>query len=113
MSNTAPSLQSLELDETIVRLKACYARLLRRHDFSPGQIVRWKKGLRNKRFPAYGQPLIVLKTMPEPVFDTTITSDGNPYFREPLTLIVGILSSDGDLYCLHLDSRRLEPVKTS
>jgi hypothetical protein len=101
----------LDKEETIARLKACAARLVKAQTFSKGQLVQWKKGLKNKRTPAYGEPVIVVETLAQPVFDTETKSAGSPYFLEPLTLVAGELDNDGDFLCFHYDGRRFEPYK--
>ena len=100
---------SLDREETIVRLKACAARLAKAHTFAKGQLVRWKKGLKNKRTPAYGEPVIVVEVLPQPVFDTDAKNSGSPYFREPLTIVAGEIDGDGDFLVFHYDGRRFEP----
>jgi hypothetical protein len=103
----------LDRAETIARLEACVARLGKAHAFAPGQLVRWKKGLKNRMTPAYGEPLVVIRNLQAPVFDPAINDSGNPYFREPLTLIAGELAEDGGFFCYHYDARRLEPYRGS
>ena len=101
----------LDKEETIARLKACAARMAKTHAFTKGQLVQWKKGLKNKRTPAYGEPVVVLDVLAQPVFDEETKSAGSPYFREPLTLVAGEIDGDGDLLCFHYDARRFEPYK--
>lgn len=74
-----------------------------------GDVITWKDGLRNKRFPQYGEVAVVSRVMEEPVFDS-VENGGSIYFREPLDVVVAIIDSDGDLVELHLDSRRLRPA---
>ena len=100
---------ALDREETAIRLKACATRLLIRHAFRTGQLVQWKRGLKNRRTPAYGEPVVVVESLARPVYDEEIKSGGNPYFREPLTLIAGELDKDGDFICFHYDGRRFEP----
>ncbi len=89
------------------RLTAAFQALREHHRFAPGDLVRWKAGLRNKKRPHDGQPVIVMEVFDEPLYDHE-TSSGSPYFREPLTLVVGDLDDDGDFVLWHLDGRRLE-----
>lgn len=75
-----------------------------------GDFVRWKPGLKNKKKPgsygfllflniilAEGEACVVLESLPEPLYDLQ-KSAGTPYFREPLTLKLGILDSDGTFF---------------
>jgi hypothetical protein len=106
-----PDGKVLEKEETIARLRACAARMIKIHTFTKGQLVQWKKGLKNKRTPAYGEPVVTIEMLAQPVFDEETKSSGSHYFREPLTLVAGELDGDGDLLCFHYDARRFEPYK--
>ncbi len=101
----------LDTAEEVARMKACFARLGKEHNFKPGQLVQWKKGLKNKRTPEYGEPIIVTQFLDTTVFDTTCGDSSSPYFREPLTLIAGELTGNGDFLCFHYDARRFEPYQ--
>ena len=75
--------------------------------FSPGQLVKWKADLKNRRRPHDGEPAIVVAHLETPILRDEHDS-GSSYFREPLDLVLGILDSDGDFLCYHYDSRRFE-----
>ena len=82
-----------------------------RHAFKPGDLVEWKPGLRNKRWPCVGQPSVVVGIMAEPILDHTVEAGSN-YFREPLDLVIGYRHpSDGQFTEYHVDSRRFRPWK--
>ncbi len=83
--------------------------LLQKHDFKSGQAVKWKKGLRNKKFPEENQEAIVIDVLTTPILQHE-TESGTPYFREPLDLVLAMLDEDNDLVIFHYDSRRFEPV---
>jgi hypothetical protein len=101
----------LDKEETVARLKACAARLAKAHAFKRGQLVQWKKGLKNKVTPGYGEPVIVVETLDQPILDQHEKGSGSPYFREPLTLVAGEIDKDGDFLCFHYDGRRFEPYQ--
>jgi|SRR5215471_19873062 len=84
-----------------------YTALNQRHQFAPGGFVRWKLGLKNKRRPEYGTPVVVMEVLPEAVLDLRAESDSR-YFREPLDLVIGMLDTDGEFLVYHVDSRRFE-----
>jgi hypothetical protein len=66
--------------------------------------------LKNKRTPDYGQPAVVVDVLNTPIYDAAGTKGaGSPYFMEPLTLVAGLIDSDGDFICFHFDSHRFEP----
>lgn len=82
--------------------------LLQKNMFKVGQSVKWKKGLRNKKFPKDDAQAIVLEVLEVPLIQHE-TETGTPYFREPLDLILAVLDDDDDLVIFHYDSRRFEP----
>jgi hypothetical protein len=96
--------------ERISKLRELRSRLLEeKHTFVPGQPVRWKKNLKNRRKPAYDEPAIVIELLPQPVFDTKDEGASSPYFREPLDIVLGLVDDDNELVAYHFDSRRFEP----
>jgi hypothetical protein len=107
--NGGDGTDSLDTAEEVARMKACFARLCKVYNFKPGQLVQWKKGLKNKRTPCYGEPIIVMELLATPTFDNTVKDAGSPYFREPLSFVAGELDGDGDIICYHYDARRFEP----
>lgn len=82
------------------------------HTFCKGQIVKWKAGLRNRPMPAYNEIAVVREVLTEPVFEMCDHSKcaGSPLFREPLTLVLAMIDSDGDFIEFHYDGRRFEPA---
>lgn len=76
-------------------------------DFAIGDIVRWKKGLKNKKYPKEGQSAVVVEKLKEAIRQDQRDS-GTPYFREPLDLGLALLDEDQDLVVFYYDSRRFE-----
>jgi len=91
-------------------LKELFGRLNKAHFFSKGQFVKWKPGLKNRKFPEYGEPVIVTEVINDPVFDPNENCAASPYFQEPLTVVIGTYR-DADLLEFRLDGRRLEPFE--
>jgi hypothetical protein len=58
-------------------------RLDQLHAFRKGQFVKWKSGLKNRKFPDYGEPAIVTAVLPSPIFDPAEVSSASPIFRSP------------------------------
>lgn len=85
-------------------------RLKRAHDFSVGQFVKWKPGLKNRTFPDYGEPAIVRAVLPCPIFDPSENSASSPYFQEPLSIVIGVFRED-DFLEFRMDGRRFEPFE--
>jgi len=102
-----------DLVEQAKNLKAALEQLQTRHKFRVGQLVQWKRCMKNRRRPSMGEPAIVVEVLEEPVFDTSPENSGaaTPYFREPLDIQLGILDEDGDFSTFHFDSRRFEPFE--
>jgi hypothetical protein len=90
-------------------LRRAYDSYKQKHEFEPGQLVKWKPGLRNKQLPQYGLPAIVLEVPAEAVINTAEPTD-SPYFREPLNLVLGVIDVEGDLAVFHYDAQRFEPL---
>lgn len=91
-------------DADVQRLETAYNHFLQAHDFQTGQIVKWKKGLKNKKLPEENQPAIVLEVLDKPLY---LEGDsGSPYFREPLALVLAILDDEGDFMTFYYDKRR-------
>ncbi len=95
---------------TFGRLLELYKSLVEaRQSFTPGQLVQWKPGLKNRRVPLYGQPVVVVEALAEPVL--TDADSGSQYYREPLDIALGIVDQGDDFDVFHFDSRRFEAVK--
>jgi hypothetical protein len=67
-------------------------------------------GAENRRFPDYGEPVIVTDVLSVPLFDPSENSAGSPYFQEQLTLVVGMCRHD-EFIEFRLDGRRFEPFE--
>jgi hypothetical protein len=89
-----------------------FALLNAEHPFAAGDLVTWKPGLKNRRVPRYGEPAVIVSVLDVSVFDTDPES-GSTYFREPLTLVLGVIwdrdPGRGDFVTFHFDGRRFEP----
>jgi hypothetical protein len=90
------------------KLKELAERLDQFHSFTKGKFVKWKPGLKNRKFPDYGEPAIVTAVLPSSIFDPGEVTACSPYFQEPLTFVLGIYRDD-DFLEFRLDSRRFEP----
>lgn len=81
------------------------------HVLQAGMIVTWKSGLKNRRWPAYSKPGVVVKMLDSPVFDTD--ESGSTYYREPLDMIIGFFVDSGehrgDFLVFHANSERYQP----
>ena len=98
--------------QTRQMLEIAFKTLKVSHPFQPGQFVRWKKGMKNKKLPAYDEPVIVVEILSTAVFDKKSGGESeHPLFREPLDLVLGFFAkNEEEFLLLHYDSRRFEPV---
>lgn len=79
-------------DAVAEELRQRFRRLQHEEAFQAGDLIEWKPGLRNTERPEYGVPALVLEVLETPAF---FGEDiGGPYFREPLTLVIGIYSQE-------------------
>lgn len=99
------------LDDLAAALRGRFLSLTDAQRFAAGDVVTWKPGLRNRRWPSDGKPAIVVELLDPPVHDSEKDS-GNPYFREPLDIALGVFIEDGphrgDFVIWHVDGRRLQ-----
>ena len=81
------------------------ASLNSKEGFQTGDILFWKQGLKNKRAPLYGEPVIVVEVLETPIRPER-EGPGSAYFREPLDLLIGVLDEEDEMQIFHVDSRR-------
>lgn len=90
------------------RLRKAWELYQRCYDFKPGDLVRWKPGLKDRKLPLADEPAIVVKRLEQPVFDATVGA-GSPYFNIPYDMVLGVFDADGDFMTYHFCSERFEP----
>lgn len=54
-------------DDYAQRLEALHAAYAAANEFSPGDFVQWKPHMRNRRFPFYGRPAVVVEVLNSPL----------------------------------------------
>ena len=109
--HAADDLRAEDAGSGLCRKHAALAeRLSKINAFTKGQIIKWKPGLKNRRFPEYGEPVIVTDVLSVPIFDPCENSAGSPYFQEPLNIVVGMCRED-EFIEFRLDGRRFEPFE--
>ena len=93
-------------------LQALWARLNdgRERSLAPGQLAVWKPGLKNYRYPRYGEPAVVVELLEAPLVDPDIRS-GSPCYREPLDLLPGVVFGEERLFCVIRADRRFQPYE--
>lgn len=94
-------------EDHLTQLRTACNNFLRKEDFEVGQIVKWKKDLKNRRLPQKNQPAIVVRVLDEPIVSTDDESS-SPYFLEKLDIILGVISNDGTFLTFYYDSSRFE-----
>ena len=95
----------------IDELKQRNESFLEKYKFEKKQILKWKKGLKNRILPMENQPVIVVDILNPPLLSTEKES-GSPYFHESLDIILGFIDEKHDHFIVfHYDSQRFEPYK--
>jgi hypothetical protein len=94
-------------EEYTTQLQTAFNNFLKKDAFQVGQLVKWKKNLKNRQLPYLNQPAIVVEILDEPVISNEEES-GSPYFRENLDIILGILVDDEKFFTFYYDSKRFE-----
>jgi hypothetical protein len=66
-----------------------------------------------KHSTAYNEAAIAREVLSVPAYDACEAARcaNSPFFGEPLTLVLAVVDSDGDLFELRYDARRFEPVE--
>ncbi|CAA7625680.1 hypothetical protein [Magnetospirillum sp. UT-4] len=90
------------------KLRQRFSSFNKTHSFKPGDIVRWKRGLKNRKLPNEADPAIVIEVFATPLKDPQHGS-GSPYFAEKLDISLGILDDEDDFVIYCFDSKRFEP----
>lgn len=94
------------------------AALAVKHDFKPGDIVRWKNGLKIHAKPPVGAPMIVLRISTVEEFErlamaggsSAYTNTGSPHFGDVETLVVLFQDGDGEALTFWVPPNRVEPI---
>jgi len=81
--------------------------------YGVGDMVKWKKGMRNRRFPTADGVAIVTHVYPSPVYDKKAKESGSPQFHDPMSVILGVIDEDGDFVEFHYDGNRFERATDS
>lgn len=106
--NPTPTGVTAKMRETAAAVKQRFAMYQNNPGFQLGDLVVWKEGLRNRRFPRENTGAIVTRIFPQPIFDPKKKDAGSPYFRENLDLVLGVFDTDGDFVEYHNDSCRFQ-----
>lgn len=92
--------------DLLKKLKTLYEE---KNDFKVGDILSWKKQLKNRKFPDYNEPIIVLEILAEPIFDQSVEI-GSAYFNERNDIKAGVYRDD-TLLTFYFDSQRFEKME--
>jgi hypothetical protein len=103
-----PTISPPSREQQAELLKSAYRLLHQDHQFSAGQLVKWKAGLKNRTLPKENDPAVVIQVLDSPICDATKTS-GSQAFQEPLDILLGVIAPDKTLRIFYYDHRRFEP----
>eukprot|EP00727_Mastigamoeba_balamuthi_P011384 m51a1_g6869 hypothetical protein (254) ;mRNA; f:164582-165894 len=77
-----------------------------RAELRPGDIVRWKQHMWNRRYPARDDVAVVTRVYASAVYDVERQDTSSPLYYEPLDVALGVFDNEGDFVEFHYDSRR-------
>ena len=98
---------SLDPEQAAVLLQKRFESLRKTTRFKAGELVCWKPGLKNRLLPEEGHPAIVLEVLKDAILQEQFGPE-TPHYREPLDIVLGILTPEGHFLQFHFDSRRLQ-----
>lgn len=75
--------------------------------FEKGDLIQFKPGMKDRKAPEVGQPVVVMEVLPEPLKDPE-AGFGDHYATCQYDLIIGVFLK-GDFTQFYADSRRYEP----
>jgi hypothetical protein len=70
--------------------------------FAAGDLVVWKDGMRDRKFPEYGEPILVLETFPAERRE----DDGSQYDCQPSDMRCVVFKNDEGMQAFAYDSHR-------
>lgn len=94
-----------EPEEYLEKLKKRASSIGEKEHFNVGDFLIWKDGLKNKRFPAYGQPSILLEKIEPPLTDSDVS------YNEELDIQLGFISEKDEFLIFNYDSSRFKLFK--
>ena len=89
------------------RLQKAYAQLSAPNELTIGSLAVYRPGLKDLKFPAEGQPIIVTGFDPGAIEDET--DSGSNTFKRPCDMRIGVFVGSGDFSEFWVDSRRFMP----
>lgn len=92
--------------ENVKALMSNLAAFQRKNEFSIGDLVQWKAGLKSHNYLVEGQSAIVTEVLTEPLHDDSECVT-NSYYSPKYDLKIGVME-DGLFVEFHVDSRRFE-----
>jgi len=92
------------------RLRSLGESYLIANSYNPGELLQWKEGLKDAKWPDYSEPVVVLEVAPGRRSSGT---DSDNHHNEPADIRVGVLHNESKhgqmLYGYWMDSNRFEP----
>jgi hypothetical protein len=111
LAERSSTASSIIIDENYVdRLLSLAKEYQRDVDFKAGDLVKWKQGLKNRKKPEYNQPAIVIEILDNPVVSEE-GSSGSPYFKELLTIVLGVMTENNEFSTYYFDKKRFDHFK--
>ena len=100
------------IDIEALRLREAFASFVTEHTFTPGMIVRQKKQIGGYQSYGANDLAIVMKVLDEPILAEIDggNTQSSPWYRTPLSMVIGCIVGDESFMIYHVDGRRFEPV---
>lgn len=77
------------------------------HEFKPGDLVQWREHMRNRAYPHYGRPAIVVGEPKNRRLNVSVFGGTDETTQDDI--LVGFLDGDLDLVVSLVDSHRFQP----
>lgn len=72
-----------------------------------GDLVQWKRFMRNRKYPDYGSPCVVMGDAPKPEVGPLFTLGSD---HDPVDVLIGYLDGDMSFMIVAVDSHRLQRI---
>lgn len=70
-----------------------------------GDILVWKEGLKNRKYPKYDEPCIVVEKLNEPIINDAVGIN-SAYYKEVNDIKLGIIMPGNEFVTFYFDSKR-------
>lgn len=98
---------TIDISEQVARLPELMALKAVKHDFQPGDLIKWKPNMQVSKLPTENGVAIFVRWLDEPVVENEA---GYPLRNNDF--VMGVMDKDGDYIEFINDSSRFEPYES-